>query len=164
MGLYGYFREQSAKQFSSHLSGHPQGLICAISHTPLSIAASTALNKSFQALGYGDLPCTFITLQASDSPRAGMADVSGEGADRDLTLETLFHLVEAQDPLLIIACDLTATQSVEAAFRCRLDASGISFCFGRKLASFTALETLLQSDKGKQEVWHRLKGLGQRRQ
>ena len=108
MALYGTYRAAAFTQHADHLSGAENGLICIVSSLPLGSDATNALTKSFEALGYGPDPCTFLTLQSRTSSHVGMEGEPGQAPKDSLTAKDLFSVVEALDPVIVVSCDQQA--------------------------------------------------------
>lgn len=161
MSLYGYYREQAEQEFSTHLDGNKEFLICAVSASPLPAHAKDALTKSFEAFGYGPSPVSFLTLQAANSPHVGMVPDEGAPAD-SLDAKTLFRVIEAVDPVFLIACDSSSSTALKEAYRCSFPPLTLCKIFGRFACSFPNLANTLETDKGKQQVWALLKAFPRR--
>lgn len=159
MALYGTYRAAAFKQHPDHLSGAPNGLICALSSLPLGPDATNALTKSFETLGYGPDPCTFVTLQSRASSHVGMEGEAGLPPKDTLNPQDLFSLLEAVDPVILVSCDQQATSLLSSAYRIALPPFGSAKIFGRFGCFLPGLSTMLATDKGKQQVWAHLKAL-----
>ena len=76
--------------------------------------------------------------------------------------QSLFLLVEALDPLLLVVADEQSARIVAQAYRCAFDVDAPSRVFGRPTVVFKNLEASMQTDQGKQEAWALLKTLPKR--
>ena len=159
MALYGTYRATAFTQHADHLSGAENGLICIVSSLPLGSDATNALTKSFEALGYGPDPCTFLTLQSRTSSHVGMEGEPGQAPKDSLTAKDLFSVVEALDPVIVVSCDQQATNLLSTAYRQALPPFGSAKIFGRFGCFLPGISTMLATDKGKQQVWAHLKAL-----
>ncbi len=113
-----------------------------------------AIDKSLSAFGYG----ADAFVQATTLP----LDRAAEGGDIPLDAQALFLLVEAVDPLMIICTDGEAAEALGAAYRADLQADSATRVFGRPAVLFSKLDSLMDSDAGKQRAWKLLKSLPRR--
>ena len=75
---------------------------------------------------------------------------------RDLRLR---ELLEAIDPVILIACDTQAALRYEEAYQTHVKRDECNFSFGRPFLAFRDFETALLSDTSKQKAWAALKKL-----
>lgn len=139
--LYGRYRDIVWEQRASKLSGNPHALICVISSQALPETTSAALTKSFAAIGYGEEPCTYLTL--SD----------------DIDDKQLFSIVEGLDPIIVVIADSNAIELCQKAWRQPIPVHAQAKAFGRKARAFSDLNAWVADDKNKQRVWGLLKSL-----
>ena len=85
-----------------------------------------------------------------------------KGGDIPLDAQALFLLVEAVDPLMISCTDGEAAEALGAAYRADLQADSATRVFGRPAVLFSKLDSLMDSDAGKQRAWKLLKSLPRR--
>ena len=140
--------------FGDYLEGDVTPGACvalALGETAPSDAVRNAIVKSLAALGYGENACTFATLLPFDQ------DI--EGADIPLDAQSLFLLVEGLDPLRIIVTDRRSADLLASAYRTAFPNDSAARTFGKPTAVFRDLNTLLQTDVGKQKAWAVLKTL-----
>jgi len=114
-------------------------------------SACTAIENSFVALGFGKDGCAYATLLPSRT--------EVEGADIPLDAQSLFLLVEGLDPLRIIAADQKSSDLLSAAYRTAYPYDAAVRIFGRPAVAFLNLETMLETDDGKQKAWALFKTL-----
>ena len=143
--LYGQDRANAWESQQQRLSGNANSLICVISSTPLAPLTQQALEKSFQALGHGPNPCTYLTLQDQSSDSLGEKE--------------LFSLVEALDPIILVIADAAAIEACQKAWRSQVPPHAQFKLFGRKARAFANLDAWVADEKGKQRVWSLLKSL-----
>lgn len=141
--LYGRDRDAIWEQHNSRLSGNRNSLICVISSEALSQAATTALDKSFSAIGYGEEPCTYLTLDTSVDDKA------------------LFSIVEGIDPIIVVIADGASIEACQKAWRQPIPVHTQTKVFGRRARAFANLDSWVADDKNKQRVWGLLKTLTQ---
>ncbi|MDR2714785.1 MAG: hypothetical protein LBB42_04615 [Coriobacteriales bacterium] len=121
--------------------------------TPFSGNDGAALNRAFEQLGWDEKAWCGLLLESSKvgSPKAD-----------SLTGEQLNLLIEYIDPVVIIALDEVARQTL---LQSMLGAKNLNTWFprktrevqGRLLVSVDGFEAALGSDTHKQLVWHQLK-------
>ena len=116
--------------------------------------ATTALDKTLQAFGYGNDAFAVATTMPLDP--------SVEGGDIPLDPQALFLLVEGLDPLLIVCTDETAIETMSQAYRTTFKRNSAERVFGRPAVMFEDLDGLMASEAGKQQAWRLLKSLPRR--
>ena len=139
--------------FQDHVDGDSSRIALALSATSLDGAARQAIEKSLEAFGYGADSCSFAVLD----PR-GKDD--GEGAELDP--QSVFLLVEALDPALVVITDEKTGRVVAQAYRAAFDLDAPARVFGRPTCVFRDLTALLTTDNGKQTAWKVLKSFPKR--
>ncbi len=140
--------------FTDYVEGDAGQPALVLSTRRLGETALNAVDKSLAAFGYGD----GAFIQATTLP----LDCAAEGGDIALDPQALFLLVEAVDPLMIVCTDAEATEALAAAYRTELRADSAARVFGRPSALFSKLDSLMESDAGKQKAWMLLKSLPRR--
>jgi len=140
--IYAFARIAAMREFSERVEGNPSGIVLVVYTEPLGEAAKNALEKSFDAIGFGKAACTF-------------ADV------RDLPPDDVFTLVESLDPLALVAADGTAAQACADAARQPFPLQRKARFFGREARAFNHLNAMFETDADKQAVWHLLKTMAQ---
>ena len=146
-----------AELFEGYLerpSANGSCIVLVVSSQRLADNARDALEKSFDALGYGRNLCTFATLATHGDDAFG----GGETLDP----QALFLLVEGLDPLFVITTDGGAVQTLGSAYRTEFAHDSAARVFGRSSVAFDDLEALLETDAGKQKAWHLLKNIPRR--
>lgn len=139
---YSYNRAQAWQLYADLLTGCPNGYILVVSASNLSSEAKTALQKSFNALGYGSDACTYFV------------------ATHDLLSDQdLMAAVESLDPAVLIAADRASADFLAAAYRCDFPAMTQLHVFGRRSLAFDSLDDLMATDEGHQKIWAALKTL-----
>lgn len=131
--------------FGAYLHGAPEGLICVVSNHTLETKSQSALNQALASRGYGEAPCTFISLEQPPEPT--------------LDDQAIFLLLEGLDPLFIIAADFTSTQALNSAYRTHIATDSSCQLFGRPCVAFTSFADMLAGNKTKQKAWSLLKSL-----
>ena len=145
--MYGASAAEIWELFDAFLSGEPSATSLALSTRPLGDAPRNALQKSFQAFGYGAQPCTFATIEV-------------EGPDAsNLDARALFMLIEGLDPVYLVCCDDQAARLLEAAYGSALPRDDHALPLGRNTVVFADLARMLETDGGKQRAWALLKRL-----
>lgn len=140
-----------AELFQDYLNGDANRPALALSSTALPEGAVNALERTFESFGYESPACTYVTVSPADS--------DGEGGDVPLDPQALFLLVEALDPLYVVAADRAAATLLGAAFRTDYPADSPIRTFGRPAVSFADLPRMLETPEGKQKAWSLLKSL-----
>lgn len=136
--IYAYAREQAFRSYSDRLSGSPEGLVLVIFTTPPTDVAKDALEKSFEAIGFGQQACAF-------------ADLSG------LAPGDAFDVVEGVDPIALVAADEAAAALYAQAVRKPFPMLRPVRVFGREARAFAKLNAMFETDADKQAVWRLLK-------
>lgn len=147
--MYEVTLSETWELFAEHLRGYHAGLVCIVSNTSLEDPASTALENSLAALGYGRGAGTFTTLH----PEGGL------GEDGKLDAQALFLLIEGLDPLCLIATDSTAVALLGQAYHQDLPLDAPCRVFGRTTVAFRSFSMMLDDPKNKQVAWGLLKKL-----
>lgn len=140
--------------FADFVEGDSARIALAIGKEPLGAQARGAIGKSLEAFGYGRDACSFAALVPCDP--------NVEGSDIELDPQSLFLLVEALDPLFLIAADEKTARLVAQAYRTAFDLDAPTRVFGRPTAIFEDLDALLSSEEGKQRAWRVLKSFPKR--
>ena len=138
--MYEVALDEAWELFDAHLSGARSALVCVLSQQELDARSKAALNSSAEALGYGRSACAFAVA---------------EGLDQ----QALFLLVEALDPLCLVAADQTAALALGRAFRCDVALGKPSRAFGRTCVAFKSFPEMLEDAQDKQVAWALLKKL-----
>ena len=139
--------------FDGYIDDDSPCIALAVSAEPLDQTARSAIEKSLEALGYGKSACSFATL----APHGSSAD-----AGVKLDAGSLFLLVEALDPLLLVISDEESARLTAQAYRTAFDLDAPTRIFGRPAAVFGNLAKLLTTKEGKQRVWHVFKAFPKR--
>lgn len=177
-GAYAAGRRNVLARFAAHIDGSPSGLVVVASASALGGDAQGALQKSFEALGYGPAPCTFVTIQpracaqndeqaAACRNAAGRAQPrSGEARERPsrstaraLDETTLFAVVEGLDPQSLVLADLPACQLAASTYHAPVKAGQPTRLLCRTVAAFSSFEAMLDTPEDKQRAWALLKQL-----
>lgn len=164
--MYEAALDQAWGMFADHLQGQRLGTFLVVSARPLHEAAQTACRNSARALGYGDDGAVVASLEAFGAPDS--LDASGpvdspDGSDRPdaqaLDPRSLFALVEGIDPLCLVCADRTSAEALSAGYRCPLALGERASLLGRPFVAFDDFESLMETDRGKQEAWALLRTL-----
>lgn len=165
--IYTYQADAARARHAGHLAGAPQGLVAVVGSRMPSEAVKSALEASFQRLGYGVAPCTWVALEGVSGAAAGVH--GGESAGETVTTETpaaalstaeLYGLLEALDPLVLVATDAAAGRALGAVYRAEFKAMAHCRALGRSVVVLPRPDELLASQEGKQRLWTLLKQLG----
>ena len=140
--------------FDDHVDGDSSRIALALSTSTLDSAARQAVEKSLEAFGYGTEACSFATLK----PRS---QTDGDGS-AELDPQSVFLLVEALDPLLLVVADEKTARVVAQAYRAAFDLDVPARIFGRPACVFRDLAELVTTDEGKQKAWRALKSFPKR--
>lgn len=130
--------------FGAHVNGKPGGLFCVVSNSPLGTAATTALENSAAALGFGVGSCCYVVMKTEDS---------------QLGANDLRMLIEGIDPSVLVATDAQAASALSYAYNCEIPTNSSSRALGRTVVAFKGMESLLDTPSDKQKVWALLKRL-----
>ena len=141
-------RREIIELFADYLEGDDTRPALAISEHALPEIARNAIERSLEAFGRIAPTCSYVTLTPLN-PQT-------EGGDIPLDPQALFLLVEAIDPLFIIAADKASTDRLSQAYHGNTASNRI---FGRPAATFADLPSLLATELGKQKAWRALKSL-----
>lgn len=139
---YSYNRAQAWQLYAEMLSGCPNGYILVVSSATVFPEAKTALQKSFNALGYGSDACTYFVATP-----ALLSD------------QDLMTAVESIDPAILIAADRDSADFLASTYRCPYPSMTQLRVFGRRALAFDSLDSLMSSDAGHQKIWAALKTL-----
>lgn len=142
--MYEQTLNEIEEAFNEHLSGNPSALICVISTEDLADQAQSALKNAAEALGYGQKPCVFVTIQK---------------ANEKLDAQALFLLIEGLDPRCVIAADEKAALSLAEAYRSEVPLKAPSRTLGRTVVAFRSFSAMLADEGEKQTAWQLLKKL-----
>lgn len=139
---YSYNRAQAWQLYADMLAGCSNGYILVVSETSVSSDAKVALQKSFDALGYGSDACTYLV------------------ATHDMLSDhDLMAAVESVDPAILIAADRASADFLASAYRCSVPSMTQLRVFGRRALAFDSLDALMATDDGHQKIWAALKTL-----
>lgn len=148
-----YFSAQEAwERYADRLAGLLSGPVCVVSNEVLPEKATEALEASANALEYGRGSITYVTLQA----RSATAD----GPQAPLSGKQLFGIIEAVDPLVLIATDSQAMAALSHAYRAEFSPNAPARLFGRTAVGFVDFARMLNEPADKQKAWAHLKRLG----
>jgi len=153
--MYGVQAAEIRELFSDYVRGDADNLVLALSTEPLDDTARNAIEKSLESFGYGTRACTYVSLSGFER------DTDADDA-AVLDPQALFLLIEGLDPLCMVVCDSYAISVVHKAYRTALSPNAKTRVFGRTVAAFNDLESLLGSSTGKQKAWSVLKTLPRR--
>lgn len=138
--MYEVALDEAWELFSAQLDGSRAALVCVLSKEPLDERSRAALQSAMNSLGYGPAACTFATTE-------------------DLDDHALFLMIEALDPLCLIAADRDAAQALGRAFRCDIPFKKPGRAFGRSVVAFSSFASMLDDGQDKQIAWALLKKL-----
>lgn len=134
--------EESWELFGAWLDGPRQATVLVVSSGRMSDLARNALERTFEALGWGDEPCTFLSWPPE------MPDGSA-----------LFTAVEGLDPSVIVIADQTVGDLLGTFCRCPVSYDAHARFFGRECCAFRSFEKMLETSQLKQAAWACLKML-----
>ena len=140
--------------FEDFVDGSSTRIALALGFEPLAYEARNAIDKSLLSFGYGSDACSFASI--------GPRDRDAEGGDMKLDPQSLFLLIEALDPLLLVVADEAAARILAQAYRTAFNLDAACRVFGRPTVVFRDLTALLETAEGKQKAWTLLKTLPKR--
>ena len=165
--IYTYQADAAWARHAEHLAGARQGLVAVVGTRMPSEAVQNALEASFQRLGYGADPCTWMALEGVSGAAVGVRgdEIAGETVAAGtpaaaLTTAELYGLLEALDPLVLVATDAAAGRALGAVYRAEFKAMAHCRALGRSVVVLPRPDELLASREGKQRLWTLLKQLG----
>lgn len=136
--LYDVPRKAVWDAHAPYVEGAFDALVCFCVGSPLSADARNALVKSAQAIGYGNNQMAFISVDSLDP-----ADVQ--------------TLIEAIDPLCVVATDTSATRVLSQAYHAPLHLGIKDYVAGRPCCCFEQLNDVVSDATSKQKTWRLLK-------
>lgn len=142
--MYSFTRNACVARFGAHLAGPTSAFFLVLAEAEMSAAETEALQKSAEALGWGE-GATFVHMRNAEGDQLTQADV--------------YEIVEALDPLSVVVVGSAARECVAQAFRCEVPTQGRFRLFGRDACAFNNLGGLLESEAGKKTAWALLRGL-----
>ena len=128
--------------FDGDYRGTANAMALVVSDSEFSDAAKNALEASFAQLGYAKGAVGWVLLN---------------GQDEDT--EKLFELIEAIDPLCVVALNHTATAALSRAYNAPLPLEAKALLLGRECRCFESFDALLATEAGKRKAWGLLKTL-----
>jgi len=146
---YSKIRDEALTKYRTYLTGSDDGLLCVVSYAPLGETAATAIANSAQRFGYQD-SSVYITIESGEDGRAPLDGPS------------LLELVEAIDPLGIVATDALACEMLSQGYHRPLTFNEVGSLLGRPCCCFSSFADMIADDDAKKEAWHLLKVLAQR--
>lgn len=135
--------------FRSHITGADDALLCVVSYSPLSDIASTALHNSAERLGYA-AATAYLTVEPAD------------GSSQMLDGPHLLELIEAIDPLGVVATDGLVCQLLSQGYHRPLKLDEVGSLLGRPCCCYASFDAMMQSNQTKQTAWQLLKVLSAR--
>lgn len=143
--------QEAWERYPGHLGGLLSGPVCVVSVRPLAKKALEALDASAKTLEYGTHCITTVTLQeCTPDDRAG-ALLSGK---------QLLGIIEAVDPIVLIASDSQSMAALSHAYRAEFSPNKPARLFGRTAVGFVDFSAMLDEPSEKQKAWAHLKRLG----
>ena len=128
----------------AHLQGAPRALFLTVSEAALPEDAQKALRSSAAAFDYAEGQVGFLTLEA-------------QGARLDAPM--LLQLVEAVDPLCLVAADSTSASLISHAYHAEVATDAANRVLGRTCVAFRNFAGLMETPESKQRAWALLKKL-----
>lgn len=144
---FSYGAHEARRRFAEYLDDCPEdpsAIVCVISEGVLDAPARKALDASFERLGFGAAPCTYINLIAKD---------------KALPEEDLYFLLESLDPLALVAADTASQEALARVYKTALTAEKATNLLGRPTLCFRDFSALLATPQLKQQAWAALKQL-----
>lgn len=135
--------------YRPHITGTDDALLCVVSYSTLSDVASTALRNSAERLGYGSTTA-YLTVEPTDA------------SNQMLDGPHLLELIEAIDPLGVVATDGLVCQLLSQGYHRPLKLDEVGSLLGRPCCCFTSFDAMMQSNQTKQTAWQLLKVLSAR--
>lgn len=139
-GIYDHSRKCVLARYGQRISGAESCLIVALFDNPPSDPARNALEKSAEALGWGNDAVAFVETDGIDPPE-------------------LLWMVEGMDPVAVVLAGRASARSFFAANRmpyCNDDSPRV-LC--REIRQIPDFEKLMETPDGKQRIWAILKTL-----
>ncbi|ACU94848.1 hypothetical protein Ccur_11610 [Cryptobacterium curtum DSM 15641] len=154
---YAYSRALMTRELDDHLSGSLESLFLVVSTQEISAIAHDALQKTADALGYGNNGATFLTLPASPNEET-------PSQTNQTDHQNVQRIIEGLDPLCLIATDVRAANSIGAAYDTNVSSQTKAISYsgriaGRETRVFDDFNTLVTTEAGKQHAWALLKTL-----
>ena len=141
---FSYAADAARARWTAHVDGSREAAVCVVSGEAAADAVRSALNASFERLGYGAGACTFVAL-----------DAGGEA----LSPADAYTLLESLDPLVLVAADATATRALAQIYRTPLAPGKPARLLGRGAVAFTDFAADLADPAAKRRAWTALKHL-----
>ena len=138
--IYAFTRNQVMETHANRIEGNHAGVVLVVYTEALEPVAKDALQKSFDAIGYGKAACTF-------------ADVSG------MDEREAFDLIEGIDPLALVAADEAAAALCAQASRQAFPLQRKMRLCGREARAFKRLNAMFETEADRQTLWHLLKSM-----
>lgn len=145
---YSSIVEQQLAPYKANLQSAQDGLLCVVSYAALSPEATAALEASAERLGYAGAT-TFITVE----PAGGGTPLDGA---------SLLHVLEAIDPLGLVATDALTCELLSQGYHRPLTFNEVNALLGRPCACFSSFSALIASEDTKAQAWQLLKTLAAR--
>lgn len=146
--LYDAPRKAVWETYAPYVEGAYDALLCVCFSNPLTDIARNALEKSAQALGYQDDQVAFISLISRNEADAGSHNLQG----MDLKM-----IIEAADPLCIVATDNEAARALAQAYHALLHFEIKDYLLGRPCCCFQDFNQAVSNTSSKQKTWRLLK-------
>lgn len=143
--IYEFNANSALLLYGTFVDGDPNCTLMVIGERTLDDTARNALIASSEKLGYGKSAIAWVSIGADEEQRIGAAD--------------LHTIVEALDPIGIVATDATAASMLSKAYSKQLKINVPNRVDCRTVVAFNEFSTMLASDEEKQKAWHALKSL-----
>lgn len=135
-------RAEVLRRFAAHIEGPQEALFLVVCENELSEQARNALAKTALALRWDDGP-TYASVNAP----------------APLQKAEVYELIEGLDPVCVVLCGQAVCDIAQSAYAQEIPRNKRLRLFGRNTCALQDFETMLGSDKGKQEAWELLKSL-----
>ncbi len=185
--IYEFNANSALLLYGAFVDGNPNCTLMVIGERTLDDTARNALVASSEKLGYGKGAIAWVQLveevaEGTSAPGVKSEPSSAErertsaegniGADMSTSPDAadtnegqrigaadLHTIVEALDPIGVVATDAAAASMLSKAYSKQLKINGSNRMDCRTVVAFNEFSTMLSSDEDKQKAWHALKSL-----
>lgn len=170
--MYDAALEPALAAYAAHVRCAHAGYVAIVSERALGEQAQAALESSAVKLGFGETPCVYVSIEEKQAD-ADASIAANSASRRSDTLDApnatatparlgehdLFLLLEALDPLCVVAADAQAATLLSKAYRSEVPTDAACRLFGRNAVAFRDFPALLETPENKQRAWALLKKL-----
>jgi len=142
--MYTFSLDQIWERFAKHLDGSRNAVILIVSFRQITDASCAALQKSFEALGYGKHACYFLSIQSEN---------------QTLDNNDLLQAIEGLDPLCVVITDAKAAEECATAYKAAVPLFERFSLLTRPALAFKNFEEMIPDGAEKHRAWALLKCL-----